>query len=340
MNFVQRRLKKIFKFLAIFTLIFAWVFSGWPRIWRNPPIPSKIQIAKADTINILPNAIHTNDTTGDTLSGITGDDATEDPDTLSKVEADNVYTVDTGAVMQLDTFDVSSIQTGSTISGAVLHLQYGAEDGYNGTNPVRYDNGGGLTSTGITPTDITGWSADLTYDLYAQGVDTLSELQNVDIEFTSNDGVPPDAIHFDYVWITVTYTPPIISVSLESGSGTVTYGTVVTSQDTTSSGVNQTQTVKNDGNVAEDFDIKGQDSADWTLGATAGSATYEHAWCTSSCDSTPTWNALTTTYDSNYLVSNIAPSSTQDFDLQINVPTSNAGNNQQSVDVFIQATQH
>ena len=132
----------------------------------------------------------------------------------------------------------------------------------------------------------------------------------------------------------------VVSVTLEPGSGTVTYGTVATSEDTTSSGVDQTQTVKNNGNVAEDFDIKGQDSADWTLGASAGNATYKHEWCTSSCDSTPTWHALTTTYDSNYLVSNIAPDGTQDFDLQITVPTSNAGNNQQNVDVFIQATQH
>ena len=202
--------KHILRRVFIFLLIFAWLFSGWPRIWQNPRIPPRIEQVWAQTIiDVLPNAKHANDTTGDTLSGITGDDATENPDTTTAVNtSDNIYTVDKGDVMQLDTFDVASIPDGSTISAAVLHLQYGAENGYNGTNPVRYDNGGGLTTTGITPSDITGWSADLTFDLYAAGVDTKAETQNVDIEFTSNDGAGPDAIHFDYVWITITYTPP------------------------------------------------------------------------------------------------------------------------------------
>jgi hypothetical protein len=34
---------KILKILAIFLMIFAWIFSGWPRIWQKPPIPPKIQ---------------------------------------------------------------------------------------------------------------------------------------------------------------------------------------------------------------------------------------------------------------------------------------------------------
>jgi len=209
---------KILKFTIVFILIFAWVF-GYPpvyenfwraRIWQKPAIPPEIKEVQATTINILPNAIHANDTTTELISEITGDDSTVDPDRLSKVTAaDNTYTVDGGGkIMQLDTFDVSSIPDGSTISAAVLHLQYGAEDGYTGTNYVRYDNGAGLTNTTILPTDITGWSADLTYDLYAQGVDTKTELQNVDIEFTNNDPPAADAIHFDYVWITVTYTSP------------------------------------------------------------------------------------------------------------------------------------
>ncbi|HUW71874.1 MAG TPA: hypothetical protein VMV66_01620 [Candidatus Humimicrobiaceae bacterium] len=33
--------------LVIFTLVTGWVFSGWPQIWRNPPIPPEVQVAKA-----------------------------------------------------------------------------------------------------------------------------------------------------------------------------------------------------------------------------------------------------------------------------------------------------
>jgi len=215
----------------VFVLVSAWIFSGWPQIWQKPSVPPRVEIVWAQTtINVLPNAKHANDTSGEAISEITGDDSTVNPDTLSKVTAgDNTYTVNGGGkIMQLDTFDVSSIPDGSTISAAVLHLQYGAEDGYTGTNPVRYDNGAGLTTTGITPTDITGWSADLTYDLYAQGVDTKTELQNVDIEFTNNDPPAADAIHFDYLWITVTYTAPPATTFLIGGTETLTKDTAVT----------------------------------------------------------------------------------------------------------------
>lgn len=132
----------------------------------------------------------------------------------------------------------------------------------------------------------------------------------------------------------------VISITLEGGSGTVTYGIVATSQATTASGVNQTQTVRNNGNVPEDFDIKGQNSAHWTLGTTAGNATYKHEWCMQTCDSTPVWNAFTASYAGSYLVSNIAANGTQDFDLQVTVPTSNQGTSSENVSVFIQATQH
>ncbi len=131
----------------------------------------------------------------------------------------------------------------------------------------------------------------------------------------------------------------VISITLEPGSGTVTYGLVATSKDTTGA-ENQTQTVRNNGNVNVDIDIKGQNSANWTLGASAGDATYKHEWCTSDCDGTPTWNAVTTTFDSDFLATNVAPDGTQAFDLKVTVPTSNQGTSQQNVDVFLLATQH
>lgn len=134
------------------------------------------------------------------------------------------------------------------------------------------------------------------------------------------------------------YIPLATIISVTVSDGNISYGVVATSKDTTATGVNETQTVTNNGNVAEDFEIVGQNSADWTLGASAGDAIYKHAWCTSNCDSSPIWNALTTAYQS--LATNIAASGAQDFDLQVTVPTSNAGNNQQNVNVTIRAIQH
>ena len=129
-------------------------------------------------------------------------------------------------------------------------------------------------------------------------------------------------------------------ISLTISDGGVGYGNVIvgTPKDTTSSGLNDTQTITNNGNVAEDFEIMGQNTTNWTLGASAGDAIYKHAWCTSNCDSSPVWNALTVAYQT--LATNIGVSNTQDFDLQVTVPTSNSGTNQQDASVTVQAIEN
>jgi len=44
--FIHNKFLRIF---IVFLVIFAWLFSGWPRIWNNPPIPPKVQVARAIT---------------------------------------------------------------------------------------------------------------------------------------------------------------------------------------------------------------------------------------------------------------------------------------------------
>jgi hypothetical protein len=134
----------------------------------------------------------------------------------------------------------------------------------------------------------------------------------------------------------VSFTTGVISVSVTS-SGTVSYGIVPanSSKDTTASGLDNTQTVKNDGTIAEDFNIKGQDSANWTLAALPGSNQYVHKFSTNGGG---LWTALTTSYRS--LITNIAANGTQNFDLQITTPTSTNIFSQQSVDVTIQVVEH
>lgn len=142
--------------------------------------------------------------------------------------------------------------------------------------------------------------------------------------------------------IKITYA--VISVTVSDGS--VTYGTLAinTSKDTTSGGTNNTQIATNAGDVAEDLNIKGQSSANWTLAGSAGSEQYVHSFCKTGsgspdpCDASPTWTALTTSYQS--LATNIAASGTQRFDLKITTPTSTSATSQQSVDVTIQAVAH
>lgn len=201
-NKIINKKHKSKKFLNTFLIVFLSVLlllTGWPGI---------VEVRAVSTI-IWPSAKHINDTSTADLNEIKIDDAACNPDTISgETASDGCYTVDKNSILYIDTFDISAIPVGSTITAAVLHLQFGAEDGANPSNSVRYDNGGGLTNTTITPSDISGWSSDQTYDLYAQGVDTLSELGAVDIEYTNNDAAGPDAISFDYVYIAITYTLP------------------------------------------------------------------------------------------------------------------------------------
>jgi len=161
------------------------------------------------TVNATANAIGTSDTTGDTLSDLQADDVSGDSPT-KVVTDDGWYTIDQGDVMFIDGFDTTGIS--GVITDVVLTVQYSVESGYGGSNPVKWAlDGQTLASTGITPTD---GEVDkvATYDLYAQGVDTIDEISTLDIEFTNNDPPGPDAVSFDYVFITVTYdNPPMVA---------------------------------------------------------------------------------------------------------------------------------
>jgi hypothetical protein len=138
--------------------------------------------------------------------------------------------------------------------------------------------------------------------------------------------------------VTATVTPQSISVSVTDGA--VTYGTLSTStsKSTISTDLNDTQTATNDGNVTADLNIRGQDSANWTLAAAAGANQYVHAFCTATCGTPPTnFTALTTSNQT--LASGVAASASQTFELRLTTPTSTSVTTQQSVDVTIQATE-
>lgn len=136
--------------------------------------------------------------------------------------------------------------------------------------------------------------------------------------------------------VTVTVTPQNISVSV--ADGTVAYGTLATStsKSTIAADLNDTQTATNNGNVTEAINIKGQNSANWTLGGAAGADTYVHQFCTATCGSPPTnFTALTTSYQT--LAASVAASGTQTFEIRLTTPSSSSVTTQQSVDVTIQA---
>ena len=131
-----------------------------------------------------------------------------------------------------------------------------------------------------------------------------------------------------------TWTEPVVSVSVSDG--VVAYGTLALNATNSTCALSDTQTVTNDGNVIENFNIKGQNSAAWSLASTAGSEQYVHRFSSSTCP-VSTWVALTTSYQT--LDTNKAVNATTTLNLEVTTPTATTNYTQQSVDVIIQAVQ-
>ncbi len=95
-----------------------------------------------------------------------------------------------------------------------------------------------------------------------------------------------------------------------------------------------TQTATNDGNVSIDLSIQGQDSADWTLATTTGTDQYVHQIST---DSGVGWtNVESGTYTD--FATGVGTSSTEEFGLNLHMPSGTTATETQSVDVSVQAS--
>lgn len=137
----------------------------------------------------------------------------------------------------------------------------------------------------------------------------------------------------------VTATVTAKNVSLTVTDGSVAFGTigVGATANTTSTGVNDSQTATNNGNVEEDFNIRAADSTNWTLAATAGSEQYTMKSCVTNCDTTPTWTGVGISPSYVSLSTNVATSGTTVFDLLVGAPTSTTSYGQQTITVTVQA---
>lgn len=126
----------------------------------------------------------------------------------------------------------------------------------------------------------------------------------------------------------------VISIAVEDG--VINYGIVALSgsKDTTAF---DTQYAGNTGNVTEDFNITGFDSAAWQL-STAGvsSNVYMHKFAT---DGGTNWTAFGS-QDYTALVPDVSVNTSKDFDLKIWMPTVDSSSGAtQDVNVTIQAVQ-
>lgn len=135
---------------------------------------------------------------------------------------------------------------------------------------------------------------------------------------------------------TTTNTSVVISVTLIT-DGTVSYGTLSSGQSSTTLVLSDSQVVQNDGNIAEDFNIKTSAPLGWTLDASSGLDTFMHEFSTNGGSS---WTPFTTADSYQSLVSNIAVSGTQTFDLRFTAPNPSTSATQKTINITIQAVAH
>jgi hypothetical protein len=338
-------LKKFLIFCVIFLIMGGWMFSGWPQIWQNPPIPPEVQKANADTTTLRPNAAgyyQQWETVVDTSHwGATSDqsDSTyiqtqtqnridiqhlEDPtfgdsDTVNSVTAyARIYAAGSAAPERIDFWERLGSTDRDQANG--IAVTRNAFNQYNGTTQTTAPDGGGWTKQKVT---------DLEVGIQAATLGSTETLRVSEI------------------WIVVDYIPAAANISVSVSDGVVTYGIMPenTSKSTLSGELNDMQTATNNGDVTENFNIKGMDATGggctWTLAASNGSDQYVHQFCNDTdldCSSPPTnYTALTTSYQT--LDTGIAVSGTVDFQLRLTTPNPSSCYGEQTVNVTIQAVQ-
>jgi len=326
--------KRILLFSFIFLIVTGWIFSGWPRIWQNPPFPPEIQEAKADTVYYYP--------TSDVAANW---NCTGDGCTTGHFEVLNESTLDTSdfifAAANSDYANDEHQVNAITESGInYLRLYYYAETGNRAQIDIMLQSDGVTqASYSLPPNSSAQWR-------YVQW--NTSNVGTITGEFAIiNAGTGKPGNGTIYAWyIEVNYTPSA-NVSVSVSDGVVEYGAMPanTSKSTLPGELNDMQTATNDGNVTENFNIKGQDATGggctWTLASSNGSDQYVHQFCNDTdfdCSSPPTnYTALTTSYQP--LDTGIAVSGTVDFQLRITTPNLSSCYGEQSVNVTIQAVQ-
>lgn len=134
-------------------------------------------------------------------------------------------------------------------------------------------------------------------------------------------------------------TVEIISVDINT-DGVISYGLMNSNESKTTLDLSDSQIAGNDGNVAEDFNIMGQDSANWELSNSNGSDAYAHMFCNdtlNACDSPPTNYYAFNEDDYTGFASSTVASGTVTFQLRITTPNPSNVYTQQTVDVTVQA---
>lgn len=155
-----------------------------------PDPPSNLIIQFGLTTNAQPIAKAPDDTTGSDLERIQKDDI-------------RGYVVMRNKMLSMEIFDTST--QNEPVESATLYVKYWVENlGYSGNQEVMWklETDATFKTTGIKPVNTEMEPVIKSFDLYANGVDTLDKITNLDIQFYNNDLGLGENVSFDYIWVT------------------------------------------------------------------------------------------------------------------------------------------
>ena len=232
---MNKQIKKTLRTVFIFTLIFSWIFSGWPSIRQNPLFPPKIEkVLAVDTgVKTAGTATNTSWTSGWDTTSLGSNDT-------SIATYGSVGT----ATGTLSTFTFNVPAGATSIDGIKVEIE-GRENhdlcnGYLNTY-LSYNGGSNYTSAKRSPD---AGELSTAFAVYTEGgvADTwgrtwsVSEFSDANFE-VKIEGINAKAgknIEIDYVWVTVYYTVPIITIAngaSEPSSVTIAPGASITDLD-------------------------------------------------------------------------------------------------------------
>ncbi|PKN02738.1 hypothetical protein CVU76_01740 [Candidatus Dojkabacteria bacterium HGW-Dojkabacteria-1] len=164
------------------------------------------------------------------------------------------------------------------------------------------------------------------------------QITNPSTQVTVASGVVTPATAVVITGTTTIAEAPIVSISIET-DGDIDYGILPATESRSTIDLSDTQTIKNTGNVNIDLQIKSTNAfggVPWELSSTYGNDTFVHEYST---DSGSLWNKFFISDQYFSLISGLTPTSTQNVDFRITVPSLTTDYLEKNITITILATE-
>jgi len=305
--------------LLIFFVTAAWLLSGWPQVWHNPPIPPKIREVQAITTDLIVTACDVgNASNADCYNAVSADGGTSYALTKGGHIDAPFQTLSASAVASSTLY----YDSWATLSGSWAIYVKDARDGTT------------ICSVDPAPEDGSETANNVSCSI------TTTQLSNgVWLQVDNNDDKGPESVNLDYVRLYVDYTPPpAVSISITT-DGSVAFETIAleATQDTTAGGINDVETISVDSGPA-DLDVRSTNFTEggntWTLNTANGANQVKWEFSKNGTD----WSTFAVVDTLYALDTNVAQGQTRDLYLRITMPTSTNSYNQYSSTVTVVAS--